>query len=404
MKAKVLLLNCLLILICIFIFGCNNENIEISIDYQDEITIDESITLNVSSTKSNDIIEIENLTPDIIKINDNIITGIEEGLGQIKISNTTGIIKYIEIIVNDKPIPESLNIVLNTDKVVMNKVYNFEIITEPSNAKIDLKLSYNSNYIDINLETKEIVFKDTGIQKITFYSKDNLKAKSVLSVDVDFNPDIEYYELLYIGNSLTKHTVYDVPAMVEAMMKVENIAAKITVDSTTPQWIIDHKSSFKSLITKRKYTHVILQEKSQGMITDYQKFENAVLEFNGLIKANGAKTVLYQTWGYKNGFNEFTKYEMYLKVKEQYEKVGNKINATIFKTGDAFIKYEEIYNEVSLYSDNNHGSIYGGYLSACVHFATLTGRKASNNSYIHPDIEETIAKHLKEIADMIVFG
>ena len=49
------------------------------------------------------------------------------------------------------------------------------------------------------------------------------------------------------------------------------------------------------------------------------------MEFNELIKANGAKTVLYQTWGYKNGFNEFTKYEMYLKVKEQYEKVGNKI-------------------------------------------------------------------------------
>ncbi len=404
MKIKALILNCLILIFCLFFTGCNEEVVHVDVNYKSDIYINETTVLTISSTKSNDTYEITNLTPDIININGNIITGLTEGIASIKITNSTGIVKYFDISVNDLPIPESINIVFEEDNVVMNKVYTFDIKTIPENAKVDLRLSYNSNNIDINLETKEIIFKDTGIQKVSFYSKDNIKIKDVLTVDVGLNPEIEYYELLFIGNSLTKYTVYDVPSMVEEMIKADNVDVKITVDDIAPQFIIDHKSSFDALITKRKYTHVILQEKSNGSYTEYQKFEDAVLLFNEKIKENGAKTVLYQTWAYNGNYNGLTKYEMYKAIKEAYTQVGNKIGAIITKAGDAFIKYEELYpNGVSLYTDINHASIYGGYLSACVHYATITGRKSSKNGYVYPEIDTKTALELKAIADMIVF-
>ena len=58
----------------------------------------------------------------------------------------------------------------------------------------------------------------------------------------------------------------------------------------------------------------------------------------------------------------------------------------------------------SLYQDMNHQSLYGAYLSACVHYASITGRKASRNSYIVPEMEYNMVKIIQEIADEVVFG
>ena len=51
----------------------------------------------------------------------------------------------------------------------------------------------------------------------------------------------------------------------------------------------------------------------------------------------------------------------------------------------------------------NHQSLYGAYLSACVHYSTLTGKKASNNTYVIDGIDSEMIKTIQVIADKISF-
>ena len=68
-------------------------------------------------------------------------------------------------------------------------------------------------------------------------------------------------------------------------------------------------------------------------------------------------------------------------------------------------RYESPNNNLpSLYYDMNHPSTYGAYLSACVHYASITGRKADDNVYIMPRIENEIAEIIQKIADEVVFN
>ena len=61
-------------------------------------------------------------------------------------------------------------------------------------------------------------------------------------------------------------------------------------------------------------------------------------------------------------------------------------------------RYESPNNNLpSLYYDMNRPSTYGAYLSACVHYASITGRKSEDNIYMMPGVEN-------EIADEVVFN
>ena len=75
------------------------------------------------------------------------------------------------------------------------------------------------------------------------------------------------------------------------------------------------------------------------------------------------------------------------------------------RSGEAFKLFETTIGlEPSLYQDMNHQSIFGAYLSACVHYATITGKRASNNTYETPNIDSNMIKTIQSIADEISFG
>ena len=68
-------------------------------------------------------------------------------------------------------------------------------------------------------------------------------------------------------------------------------------------------------------------------------------------------------------------------------------------------RYESPNNNLpSLYYDMNHPSTYGAYLSACEHYASITGRKSEDNIYMMPGIENEIAEIIQRIADEEVFN
>ena len=67
-------------------------------------------------------------------------------------------------------------------------------------------------------------------------------------------------------------------------------------------------------------------------------------------------------------------------------------------------KIKWLLNLPCLYYDMNHPSTYGAYLSACVHYASITGRKSEDNIYMMPGIENEIAEIIQRIADEVVFN
>ena len=122
-------------------------------------------------------------------------------------------------------------------------------------------------------------------------------------------------------------------------------------------------------------------------------------------KNENTQTILYQSWAYnRDVYQGLAKYDMTQKLADAYGTVAKEINAKVTRSGEAFKLFEtEIGLTPSLYQDMTHQSLYGAYLSACVHYSTLTGKKASNNTYVIDGIDSETMKTIQEIADKISF-
>lgn len=264
----------------------------------------------------------------------------------------------------------------------------------------DIRYSYSANFMSFNEATGEVKFYKAGHFQITAYLASDWNIQTTYTFDVSYDDAYESYNILFIGNSLTRYT-YNIPMFIHQMLLSDDVPVFITVDSTTPQWIIDHELSFNHLITKDQYTHVFLQEQSMGPISDFQKFEDAVIKFDQKIKLNGARTMLYQTWGY-NYEDTNKRDEMTINLGLAYEAVADKIDATISPVGYAFLYVSQNYPEINLYNDLNHPSIYGALLSAYTHYATLTNRLAKDNLWQHESIDADTMAKLKFAADYVV--
>ena len=405
-----------LLLITLFLFyGCGQEIVEVEKIFNvtssaSEIYIDETSTILINANME---YTVTNLTPEILriqKVENNILTieALAKGTGQIEIYVDDEYNKVVNINVKDYPIPTSLNLKFKEEgPFYLGETYHLEYCLEPNNALDNIYLNYNMNAMDINKETLEVKFKMSGEFYITCYSYDNMELESTIEVEVLYNPDVEFYRLLFVGNSLTQSTNnnYNIPYMVRDMMLAEEIDVICDVCVTGGASLADQKYNVESFLRRNRYTHVVLQEQSAGPIKYFDEFRESVLEISKMIEENKANLILYQTWAYDvEMWNWMTKKEMQAKLVEAYGLVAEEAGATVNRVGEAFERYESRTNLPSLYVDMNHASSYGAYLSACVHYASITGRKASGNSYIVPEMEYNMVKIIQEIADEVVFG
>ena len=130
-----------------------------------------------------------------------------------------------------------------------------------------------------------------------------------------------------------------------------------------------------------------------------------MVQFGEKAKERGAEVIVYESWAYdRESYKNLTRYQMTERLREAYEEAANLIGAKITRSGEAFRLFEETIGRTpSLYQDMNHQSLYGAYLSACVHYSTLTGQRASDNFYKMEGIDATAAAQIKRIADLISF-
>ena len=403
---KTLMFIILLLVLC----GCGEEPVEKILNVtcdKTTIYINEIVEINVESNmefKVNvlnlDILELKSAENGKIEI-----LGLKEGVGVVEISGDEGYKKEVSITVSNYPAPTSLSLkIVEEGPYYYGETYHLEVSLEPSNALRNLELNYNRNYMTINEETMEVTFNVAGDFYISCYSKDNMDLEAKIDFEVVYNPEGNLYRVLFVGNSFTKHN-YDIPKLVEEMMKLEGLDAECEGSIAGGKSLVDQRSKVESKLRNFKYTHVILQEHSYGPISKHDQFESTVVALAKKIEENKAKLMLYQTWAYdKDVWNGISREQMTDKLVEGYAKVAEKVGATINPVGIAFEKYYLRGNLPTLYCDMSHPSVYGAYLSACVHYASITGKKASDNSYKMEGIEENILIIIKEIADEVVFG
>ena len=111
--------------------------------------------------------------------------------------------------------------------------------------------------------------------------------------------------------------------------------------------------------------------------------------------------MLYQTWAY-NYLDLEAKQVMHEIVSQGYKEMALEIDSLISLVGEAFMDVIINHPEINLYEDLNHPSIYGAYLSALVHYKTITGNSTVDVEYRPDEISIEIATILKNVVDKVV--
>ncbi len=165
----------------------------------------------------------------------------------------------------------------------------------------------------------------------------------------------------------------------------------------------------KVLTGTKKYDYVILQEQSVlPANANADNFYSAVRNLHEKIETTGAETILYSTWGRKEGSDTLTKKgwtseSMTWKLASAYQAIGDELNISVAHVGLAFLDVYTNQSDIELYNaDLSHPSYAGSYLAAVTLFAKIFECDPTDLSYTG-DLTETEADILCESAKKAVF-
>ncbi|MEZ4320864.1 MAG: hypothetical protein R3F61_25530 [Myxococcota bacterium] len=192
----------------------------------------------------------------------------------------------------------------------------------------------------------------------------------------------EAIDVFFLGNSYTE--AYALPGMVAALSEgLDGPVIRAEAHVHGGFSLRDHLEDghlpdvLHATVAGEPLELVVLQEQStlgvkmgpDGTIGDPVRFHDAVRELVPLIRERGAEPVLYATWA-KQAFPKQTP-----ALTEAFRTVGEETKARVSPVGRAWAEVGVSHPEIGLYAkDGSHPSPAGAYLSACVLYATLTGR------------------------------
>ncbi|MFT5240357.1 MAG: hypothetical protein ACI9OU_001713 [Candidatus Promineifilaceae bacterium] len=132
-------------------------------------------------------------------------------------------------------------------------------------------------------------------------------------------------------------------------------------------------------ITEGNWDLVVLQDQSQTPALSPDVFAAAAVGLDKYIDAAGAKTVLYQTWGRRDGdkrnAERFPDYaSMQKALSTSYRSAAKRCDAILAPVGDTWSRVRAADTRLgnALYkTDGSHPSDKGAYLAACVLYAAI---------------------------------
>jgi hypothetical protein len=180
-------------------------------------------------------------------------------------------------------------------------------------------------------------------------------------------------DVLFIGNSYTFYN--DMPKMLEQVAVDAGNGRTITTTmsvqggaSLQNHWL---RGLAADSIAKGGWDYVVLQQGPTSLAIDRDTLILAVRGFDRLIRAAGAKTVVYMVWPSKDRFQYFDD------VQRSYRAAADSVGALLVPAGDAWRAAWRMDANLALYDvDDFHPSVLGSYLAALTFYECLTGRDA----------------------------
>lgn len=220
--------------------------------------------------------------------------------------------------------------------------------------------------------------------------------------------------VFFVGNS---HTYYnDMPAMVAALAtEAARSDASVrpfefAMEAPGGANLVAHLATGQ--IAKRlsgaRWDYVVLQEQQQRPSFRFNpkqlddEFYGPARTLDIVIKATGAKTLLYMTaarlTGDPDNVPNDTYEAMQERVRESYVALGSELGADVVPVGTAFRNVHAQHPNIPLWDqDRSHPGRHGSYLAACVFFNALYGKSPEGNAYLG-GLPETDARILQAAA------
>ena len=196
-------------------------------------------------------------------------------------------------------------------------------------------------------------------------------------------------KVLFIGNSQTwsahpSHP-YDLPRMIEVMSesapadrpRIETGRAIIGGKGLKGFWELGElEDSPRAMIAADKWDYVVIQELFSA---NEQEFEKYAGMFDGLIRKNGAKTILFATANVTQYYGaSFIYPDSFKKFNGMQIAFGKKWGIPVAAAGYAWMRYLgtnpseaqilDLYHE-----DKGHPGLKGTYIYSCLLYACITG-------------------------------
>ncbi|MEM7391570.1 MAG: hypothetical protein AAF492_04410 [Verrucomicrobiota bacterium] len=189
--------------------------------------------------------------------------------------------------------------------------------------------------------------------------------------------------ILFIGNSYTAQSMKKIRDMFKFREQVVDVMA-ITPGGAKLEDHIKNREQIERFL-KRKYDFVVLQEQSQvPALSDkiQKRFEKSAVVLNKWIKDSGAITILFMTWGRRDGDKSNYKLNpnfdiMQHRLTTAYRNVADKYKIRLAPVGDVFAQIKKEYPTLfpKLYArDGSHPGPLGATAAAFVIYATVSGQ------------------------------
>jgi hypothetical protein len=205
--------------------------------------------------------------------------------------------------------------------------------------------------------------------------------------------------VLFVGNSLTAGN--SMPALVHQLAEGDDGARPIfSVQYAAGNWTLRQASEddgLTALLNEVRWDVVVLQENSRVASFSPYRPEDMYPFAQALdrkIAAVGARTVLFMTWGFREGGFE----DMQAHLALGYSNLAAELDVALAPVGLAWAEARRRDPEVELWtSDGRHPSLSGSYLAACVFYALLSDRDPSRSQFT-AGLEPSEARFLQGVA------
>ncbi|MCR5683335.1 MAG: SGNH/GDSL hydrolase family protein [Clostridiales bacterium] len=178
-------------------------------------------------------------------------------------------------------------------------------------------------------------------------------------------PEKKTVNILFIGNS---HTFYnDLPLTVCRLAEADGWTCRVTMLAHGGWFLAQHvgEPDVRFDILHGGYDYVVLQEHAHPF-GPVEKFREAALALNGMIREAGCTPVLYETWAQK------AEPQMQPVMNAVHREIAREIDALLAPVGERWQAYRTAHPDIEMYADDGaHASPAGSAFAAAVIWETV---------------------------------